>query len=103
MDYSLFALYCLVTFSFLPVFIYILVKLKQDFHSIYDKVKIKLSLLLIILTSFLSLRLYFYIDFKMKWDVYKDPTIFSIVPFYASEIIITISICYVLYKVSRLE
>ncbi|CDW82770.1 UNKNOWN [Stylonychia lemnae] len=63
----------------------------------------KLSLIFTIYIFFLCARLYLYADIKKLKQIFSNPTIYGVIPFYLSEIIITIAISYVLFAVSRME
>jgi hypothetical protein len=53
--------------------------------------------------SFLVIRLYLYADLKILHLIFHDPTIYATIPFYITEIIIAISLSYVLYMSSQVE
>lgn len=48
-------------------------------------------------------RLYFYTDFKYIHGIYSQETILSVIPFFVSEITISIVLSYVLFSVARME
>jgi hypothetical protein len=52
---------------------------------------------------FLILRLYLYADLKFLHLYFNHITVYSTVPFYATEIVITTSLIYVLYTSSQME
>jgi hypothetical protein len=103
MDYVLFGIYTLTTFAFIPLFAAIMRKLALSFRPLYLSVRCKLIVLFVVLMTFLIIRLYLYADVKKLRQLFKDPTIYGVIPFYTSEVIITIAISYVLFAVSSME
>jgi hypothetical protein len=50
-----------------------------------------------IFISFLGTRLYLYADLKFIRVYFKTTTIYSVIPFYITELVIVLSLSYVLY------
>ena len=101
MDIILFGIYALVTFSFLPLFIVIMVKLKFHYPLFYEAIKWKVIFIFLMFILFVISRLFFYANLKLKIiQEIATAEMISVVPFYVTEIIITISLSYVLLAVS---
>lgn len=63
----------------------------------------KLIILFTTFIFFLALRLYLYFDFKLELLIYKksNVSVFSPIPFYVTEIIITLLCSYLMLSVSQ--
>ena len=103
MNYASLAYYIIVTLSYLPLFFTIMIKIKKDHKVMFDKVYWKLTLIFAVLMIFLLFRLLAYIDLNFTHFVKYDSTItiFSEIPFFISEIIITFALSYILFKVGN--
>lgn len=95
--------YVIVTISFLPLFSVIMFKIKKDHRIMFDRVYWKLTCIFSVLMVFLVFRLLTYIDLNFTQIVKYDDniTIFSEIPFFLSEIIITFALSYILFKVAN--
>lgn len=105
MSILLLSVYALTTAVFIPLFLLIIFKMRRDYKIMFEGVKCKLITLFIVFILFLLLRFGVYIDMKY-WKIIKYETTLSTtteIPFYISEIIITLTISYVLYTVSKVN
>jgi hypothetical protein len=66
-------------------------------------VKWKLISLFSVIITFLLLRLLLYLDMKFTAVVFDEYSIYNVIPFYTTEIVITITISYILFSVSRID
>lgn len=96
-------IYSVTSLIFIPLFFIILRKLKQDYANTYQLIKCKLYAVFAILILFLVIRFYVYIIVKYKPNLVSQDTLVAEIPFYVSEIIITITISYILLSVSKIE
>lgn len=69
----------------------------------YTHIKLRVSLLFFVFITFLVLRLYLYADIKNLHLFFKEPSIYATIPFYVTEIIIAISLSYVLHISSQVD
>jgi hypothetical protein len=103
LDWFIFFIYSVVSLAFLPLFVSIMTLLKVTYPDTQDKIKLKVSLVFAVFLGFLILRLYLYIDFKNLHLLFSAPSIYSTIPFYLTEIIIAISLHYVLFISGQME
>lgn len=103
LDWVIFFIYTVVSLAFLPLFVSIMTLLKVTYPDTQDKIKLKVSLVFAVFLGFLILRLYLYIDFKNLHLLFSYLSIYSIIPFYLTEIIIAVSLHYVLYISGQME
>lgn len=103
MDLLLFGIYIFASFAFFPLIAIILYKFRRLYPDQFDDVKCKVITVLVLYFCVVTLRLILYVDFKHFRFIFKDPTIYSIIPFYLTEIIIAIFLSYVLFSVSKIE
>jgi len=96
-------IYGITTIVYIPLFALIMVKLKREYKLVYDEIKIKLFALFCVLILFLVLRFYMYIDIKFYHVIYQDITLYAEIPFYITEIIITLTVSYILYSISGFD
>jgi biotin transporter BioY len=81
-----------------------MVRMKNYYPIFYLSVKVKISFIFSIFIFFVLSRLYLYADYKvLKWIYNDQATIFGVIPFYLTEIIIAISLSYVLFAVAKME
>lgn len=73
---------------------------KMTYPEVYNRIKLRVTLIFLVFISFLVLRLYLYADLKNLKLIFKEPTIYATIPFYITEVIIAISLSYVLYMSS---
>lgn len=78
-------------------------KLKLNYSKIYSDIKYKLSALFLTFIVFLTSRLYLYADIKKLKKIFENPTAYGVIPFYFTEIVLTIAISYILFSVSKME
>lgn len=100
----LIAIYVISTLSFLPLFISIMYKLAKSHNKIYHEIRCKLITLFTLFMIFLIVRLLVYIDINFTHWAFDDTSVssyYSDLPFYASEIIITIVLSYILFSVAK--
>jgi hypothetical protein len=107
MSYLLIAIYALTTLLFIPLFTLIMLKLKKerDYSQFYEEIKCKLIVLFSAFIVFLLFRFWVYCDMKFWhfFDIDNEISNASEIPFYVSEILITLTISYILYSVSKME
>lgn len=104
MNYTLTSLYTIITISFMPLFSVIMCKIRKDYSKLYESVACKMISLFTVLMLFLILRLLIYIDINFSNLVFEDTAnigLMSEVPFFISEIIITIALSYILFAVGK--
>lgn len=104
MNYTLTSLYTVVTLAFLPLFSVIMFKIRKDYSILYKEVACKLISLFTVLMIFLILRLLIYIDINFSNLIFQDMDnigLKSEIPFFISEIIITIALSYILFAVGK--
>lgn len=97
MDWMLFFVYSIVTLAFLPLFASIITLLKLGQPQIYEKMRVKATVIFSIFILFFLTRLYLYIDLKSLKILFREPSVYSTIPFYLTEVIIAASISYVLH------
>lgn len=97
LDWLILIVYTVVTFAFLPLFVSIMTLLEITLPEVYDRIKCQLISMFSILIVFLAARLYLYADLKFIRAFFKDMTIYSVIPFYLTELVIALSLSYVLY------
>jgi len=66
-------------------------------------VKTKVNISFLVLMTFLLTRLYLYLDLKNIHGLFSDPTIYSTIPFYISEIMIALSLALFLYISGQMD
>lgn len=93
----LFCTYTLVTLAFFPLFLSIINRFRIAYPEVYPSIKAKLQAIFVIFNVFLTTRLYLYADLKSLHVLFPSPTIYSLIPFYLTEIIVAVSLSYVLY------
>jgi hypothetical protein len=77
---------------------------KLHFKDLYNQVKLRIILMFSVYIMFLVLRLYLYADLKSLKIFFKEPTIYSTIPFYLTEVIIwPASLSYILLYSSKME
>jgi hypothetical protein len=105
MSYVLVAIYAVTSLLFIPLFVLIMIKLKKEenYSQFYEEIKCKLTLLFSSFIVFLIFRFWIYIDMKYFHLIDENISSSTEVPFYISEILITLTISYVLYSVSKME
>ena len=96
-DWLILVVYTIVTFAFLPLFVSIMTLLQITLPEIYQRIKVQLISIFTILIVFLATRLYLYADLKFIRAYFKTMTICSVIPFYSTELVIALSLTYVLY------
>ena len=96
-DWLILVVYTIVTFAFLPLFVSIMTLLQITLPEIYQRIKVQLISIFTILIVFLATRLYLYADLKFIRAYFKTMTIYSVIPFYSTELVIALSLTYVLY------
>ena len=104
MNWVLGVLYLLTTITFLPLFVFIMIKIRKDFIKLYNEVWCKLITLFTILFLFLILRMLIYIDINFTHYYFSKAGVVNLnseIPFFISEIIITFALSYILFSVSR--
>jgi hypothetical protein len=97
LDWIILSIYTVVTFAFLPLFAALLSLLQISLPEIYNRIKCQLITIFMIFISFLGTRLYLYADLKFIRVYFKTTTIYSVIPFYITELVIVLSLSYVLY------
>ena len=102
-DWMLFSAYSIVTFSFLPIFVLIMTLFKVTSPEVYNRIKVRVSLVFFVFITFLVIRLYLYADIKNLHMFFKEPSIYATIPFYITEIIIAVSLSYVLHISSQVD
>jgi magnesium-transporting ATPase (P-type) len=103
LDWTLLALYTVVTFSFIPLFMTIMNLLKLVTPDLYKQIKTRLITNFTFFILFLISRLYLYVDLKFLRIYFNKITVYSTIPFYLTELIITGSLSFVLYISSQME
>lgn len=96
-------MYTIVSFSFLPLFITILIRLRRYYPALYQSVKWKIIPMLTFYFLVVVARLIIYMDFKNLHLIFKSPTIYATIPFYLTEILLAMMLSYVLFQVSKME
>ncbi len=71
--------------------------------ELYKQIKSRMLSIFILFIFFLIMRLYLYADLKFIRLYFNQITVYSTVPFYVTELIITASLSYVLYMSTRME
>ena len=103
MDWIMIVIYSIVTGSFIPLFAVIIVKMRKYFPELFDNMKCKLIFLF---TSFVLVqicRLYLYLDLKNLKFFYSTTSVYTVIPFYCSEILMALFLIYILRSVNNLE
>jgi phosphatidylserine synthase len=95
--------YTVVTFAFFPLFISIMTLFKVIHPDIYERIRVRTTLIFLVFIGFLMIRLYLYIDLKSLHVIFSTPTVYAVIPFYITEVIIAISLSYVLYITGQME
>ena len=95
--------YTVVTFAFIPLFVTIMTLLEVSLPEIYQRTKCQLITIFTILIVSLSLRLYLFADMKFLHLLFSSTTIYSVIPFYATELVIALSLSYVMYVSAPME
>ncbi len=103
LDWVLLALYSIVTFSFIPLFLTIVNLLKLVIPALYQQIRSRMLTIFSLFIFFLLMRLYLYADLKFFHLYFNQITVFSTIPFYVTEFIITASLSYVLYMSTHME
>ena len=103
LDWLILVVYTVVTFAFLPLFVTIMTLLEVNMQEIYQRIKCQLITIFTILIVSLSLRLYLYADMKFLHLLFSSTTIYSAIPFYATELVIALSLSYVMYVSAPME
>jgi len=103
MDTILFIIYAITSIAYIPLFIAIMIKMRKSFSKLYLEIRCKLNMIFSVYIFFLCARLYLFADIKSFKEIFKEPSIYGVIPFFLSEIILTIAITYVLFSVSRME
>jgi hypothetical protein len=80
-----------VTLSFIPLSIAVVINLRTRNIDMYHQVKCKILTVFPIFIIFKLVRLYLFADFMFLKLAFKSPTILAVLPFYTSEIIISIA------------
>jgi biotin transporter BioY len=97
-------MYTVVTLAFLPLFSVIMCKIRKDYSKLYKSVACKMISLFTVLMIFLILRLLIYIDINFSNLVFQGMDSIGLkseIPFFISEIIITIALSYILFAVGK--
>lgn len=100
MDWILIGIYSFITLIFLPLFIGLMVKMKKYFPRLYQSIRIKFFSLFAIFMTFLFTRLYLYLDLKNLKLLYSEKSMYTVIPFYVTEIIMAFFLCYILFYVT---
>lgn len=103
MDYVLFSMFSLVSISFIPLFITIMVKLKANYNRIYKAIRCKLTLVFTVYMIFLAIRLLLFAEIKLFHFIFRTVSIYEAIPVYITEIVITLSLAYVLFSISKVN
>ena len=103
LDWMILLAYTVVTFAFVPLFVIIMTLLEANLPEIYERIKYQLVAIFTILIVSLSLRLYLYADMKFLRLLFSSTTIYSAMPFYATELVIALSLSYVMYVSAPVE
>ena len=103
MDWIMIVNYSLVTGSFVPLFIVILVKMRRYFPELFSQMKCKLIFLFTTFVWVQICRLYLYLDLKNLKFLYSTTSIYTVIPFYCSEILMALFLIYILRSVNNLE
>jgi hypothetical protein len=96
-------MFLVVTLAFIPLFISIMVKLKINYERLYSRVKCKLITVFTTYISFLCLRLMLFADIKLFNFFFDKISIYEAIPVYFTEIVITLSLAYVLFSISKIS
>ncbi|CDW81831.1 UNKNOWN [Stylonychia lemnae] len=103
MDWVMIVLYTVVTFSFVPMLLGLICKIKRNFNQVYKKIKWKYLLLLGLFMVFLFFRIYLYLDLKELNGSLMITTMYTPIPFYISEILMSMFLSYILFNVNENE
>ena len=103
MDFVLFGAFSLVTLSFVPLFITIMIRLYQNYKKIYKSIRFKLVAVFSIYFVFLTIRLLLFADIKLFHFFFDTISIYEAIPVYFTEIVITLSLAYVLFSISKMS
>jgi len=103
MDWVMIIIYSAITFSFIPLFIVIMVKMKKYFPELLETMKCKLMFLFSTFVWVQLCRLYLYLDLKNLQFLYSTYSVYTVIPFYATEILMALFLSYVLMTVNKLE
>lgn len=95
------SLYSVISLSFVPLFAWIMIRLKRNVPHLYCRLKIKFSFLFSIIMIIILARLFLYFDVKSLNLLYSMVTMTTVLPFYSSEILMALFLCYVLYFINR--
>lgn len=96
-------IYAITTIFYIPVFIYIMLKLKKKNPPKYNEYKCKFTSFFSLFLLFLCIRFYIYIDIQELKFIFTGVSPLSEIPLYISEIILTLAISYILFPDSRVE
>lgn len=96
-------LYSIVTFAFIPLFYTIVTLLNLVIPDLYQQIRSRMVTIFTLFIFFLIMRLYLYADLKFIRLYFNQITVYSTVPFYVTELIISASLSYVLYMSTRME
>ena len=80
-----------------------MVKLKKDYLQVYNEIKCKLIILFVVFIMFLLFRFFLFMDIEywhIMFNKEQDAQIEAI-PFYLTEVAITITISYILISISN--
>ena len=102
MDYALFGMFTLVTLSFIPLFVAIMIKLEKFYNRLYLRVKWKLIIVFSTYITFLCLRLLLFGDIKLFHYWFTAISLYEAIPVYTTEIVVTLTLAYVLFSISKI-
>jgi hypothetical protein len=103
LDWLILIVYSIVSFIFIPLFVTIMTLLEITNPEVYDHIKCRLIAVFTVLMLFLIIRLYLYADIKFIGFFFREITIYSVIPFYSTEVIIALSLVYVLYATGEMD
>ncbi len=103
MDWIMIIIYSVVTGSFIPLFIVIILKMRKYFPGLMERMKCKLMFLFSLFVWVQLCRLYLYLDLKNLQFLYSEESVYTVIPFYATEILMALFLSYVLLSVSKIE
>eukprot|EP00347_Sterkiella_histriomuscorum_P006216 403353618 len=103
MDWIMITLYSVISFSFLPLFISIMLKIRKHYDTLYKRMRIKFTLLFTIFMIFILGRLFLYFDVKSLRLLYSSVTMYTVLPFYITEIVMALFLSYILFSVNQMD
>ena len=103
MDWIMIVIYSVVSCSFIPLFIVIIVKMKRHFPELLERMKCKLMFLFTTFVWVQLCRLYLYLDLKNLKFFYSEQSVYTVIPFYTTEILMAMFLSYLLISVNSLE